>query len=319
MRSGPCLGASVSDEYEGPRGWSGGSDDGPWQVAQSEGVTTDWAKLKAQFEALKERRAIRKAMLGPDRKPPDPTRTWSAEEAAPFLPPGRELRRCESLPRGYPEGSGEALMPWPPGPWDTEPDRFEWRSAEFPQLALLTVRNRMGAWCGYVGLPPGYWRYGVGYDELPLDAHGGLTFSDRCHGHICHEPAPGEPEHVWWLGFDCLHYRDTSPGMLAVRALTGQATYLVDLVDPNPLLEPTVWSGADDEDSMPGAWCNFDIYRPLWWVVIETENLARQCAEHNAASWARVSRALTRAVRHRARMGRRDKRRAWADIRAVAS
>ncbi len=277
-------------EYDGPRGWSGGSDDGPWQVAQSSGVTTDWAKLKAQFEALKERRANRKAMLGPERKPPDPVRTWSAEEAAPFLPPGRELRRCESLPRGYPEGTAEALMPWPAGPWDAEPDRFEWRSAEFPQLALLTVRNRMGAWCGYVGLPPGYWRYGVAYDHLPLDAHGGLTFSGRCHGHICHEPEPGEPEHVWWLGFDCLHFRDTAPGMLALRSFGGHATYRRE----------------------------YDVYRPLWWVVIETESLARQCAEHNAAMWARVSRALTRAVRHRARMGRRDKRRAWAGLRGVA-
>lgn len=29
---------------------------------------------------------------------------------------------------------------------------------------------------------------------------------------ICHIPAPGEPERVWWLGFDCAHSGDSSPG-----------------------------------------------------------------------------------------------------------
>lgn len=29
--------------------------------------------------------------------------------------------------------------------------------------------------------------------------------------YICHIPAPGEPERVWWLGFDCSHLDDVSP------------------------------------------------------------------------------------------------------------
>ena len=257
----------------------------------------NWEELSARLDEMKERRAIQKAMLGPEKEGPQPTRVWSAEEAADYLPPGRVLRRCESLPRGYPEEEAKEKWPWPDGPWNTEPDRFEWRSPEFPGLALLTVRNSMGAWCGYVGLPPGFWRYGVAYDHLPLDVHGGLTFSDQCHGLICHTPEPGEPDHVWWLGFDCLHYRDTSPGMLAVRALTGQATYLRDQQPNEPILPEVM------------AWREFDVYRPLWWVVIETESLARQCAEQEAASQARIGRALHRATRHRSAMGRREKRR----------
>ena len=29
---------------------------------------------------------------------------------------------------------------------------------------------------------------------------------------ICHLPEPGEPDHVWWFGFDCAHSGDVSPG-----------------------------------------------------------------------------------------------------------
>lgn len=30
--------------------------------------------------------------------------------------------------------------------------------------------------------------------------------------HICHVASPGEPDPVWWLGFDCAHAGDISPG-----------------------------------------------------------------------------------------------------------
>jgi hypothetical protein len=29
---------------------------------------------------------------------------------------------------------------------------------------------------------------------------------------ICHRPAAGEPDRVWWFGFDCAHAGDISPG-----------------------------------------------------------------------------------------------------------
>jgi hypothetical protein len=87
------------------------------------------------------------------------------------------------------------------GPWDAEPDRVFWRdpATGFPCLAL---RNRMGAWCGYVAVPPGHSAYGKDYDEVPVEVHGGLTYADFCqeddreHG-VCHTPQPGEPDRVW--------------------------------------------------------------------------------------------------------------------------
>lgn len=109
---------------------------------------------------------------------------------------------------------------WPAGPWDFEAeDRLEWRDAA-TRLPCLMVRNGRGAWCGYVGMPPGHPLHGVSYhdardqDGAWIDeAHGGLTYSAACDGHICHVPQPGEPEDAWWLGFDCGHAGDHVPAL----------------------------------------------------------------------------------------------------------
>jgi hypothetical protein len=74
-----------------------------------------------------------------------------------------------------------------------------------------------GYWCGYVGVPNGHPRYGVD-DAGDLDGHGGVNYAARCSGDICHVPAPGMPDDVWWFGFDCGHCFDLSPGMRARMA-----------------------------------------------------------------------------------------------------
>lgn len=60
------------------------------------------------------------------------------------------------------------------------------------------------------------------YDHSPgglLAVHGGLTYADFCDdgGKICHVPLEGEPEKVWWFGFDCAHAWDLSPRMEAFQ------------------------------------------------------------------------------------------------------
>jgi hypothetical protein len=107
---------------------------------------------------------------------------------------------------------------WGDGPWQTEPDKVQWKD-EATGFPCLVVRNRGGAWCGYVGVPPGHPYFEVEYGDVPYDradVHGCLTFSDHCHegpedSSICHVPDPGEPDNVWWLGFDCAHSGDLSP------------------------------------------------------------------------------------------------------------
>lgn len=104
---------------------------------------------------------------------------------------------------------------WGPGPWQDEPDRVEFEHQGFP---CLIVRQRdLGNLCGYVAVPPGHPWHGkdAGDVEPSPDVHGGLTYADACHGDVCHAPKPGEPDDVWWLGFDCSHLGDVSPGTVS--------------------------------------------------------------------------------------------------------
>jgi hypothetical protein len=115
---------------------------------------------------------------------------------------------------------------WGDGPWTGEPDKIQWVDAA-TGLDCLIHRGPSGALCGYVGVPQGHPAYGVGYDDVRNsdgeypDVHGGLTYAAACmdtddesHG-ICHVPEPGRPHDVWWLGFDCGHFSDLMPGLVA--------------------------------------------------------------------------------------------------------
>ena len=134
-----------------------------------------------------------------------------------------------------------------------------------------------GHWCGYVGVTEGHPAFGLPYDDADklgprhqdadgyewggLRVHGGLTFSDSCqegaedHG-ICHVPQPGQPERVWWFGFDMAHSGDISPGMDARLRAMGH----------EPHRYVSIW-GIPDE------------YRTLEYVQAECANLARQLVE----------------------------------------
>ncbi len=142
----------------------------------------------------------------------------------------------------------EATGKWPVGPWDSEPDKVQWVDPE-TDLDCLIVRNHMGGLCGYVGVGPDHPFSGVHYGacvteegceggwvddpdhvhpERALEVHGGLTFSSFCiesdqgeaYG-VCHVPEPGRPHKVYWYGFDCGHFQDLQPGMLAFEARMG--------------------------------------------------------------------------------------------------
>lgn len=148
---------------------------------------------------------------------------------------------------------------WGAGPWQDEPDRVEFEHAGLPCLAL---RNHHGIWCGYAAVPPGHPLHGKPYDEIDVDVHGGLTYANVCAGHICHVPKPGEPDNVWWFGFDCGHGGDFSPGMHASLQLHGfrEGNY-------------------DHATAVAAATWLVEVYRDLPYVRAEIERLAGQLAE----------------------------------------
>jgi hypothetical protein len=108
---------------------------------------------------------------------------------------------------------------WGDGPWKDEPDKKQWEHKP-TRLPCLIVRGPAGALCGYVGVPKRHPAYGIDYDHVDVDVHGGLTFAGPCqsgaeeHG-ICHKVEPGESDDIWWLGFDCNHAGDWAPMMYA--------------------------------------------------------------------------------------------------------
>ena len=111
----------------------------------------------------------------------------------------------------------ERTRPLPAGPWDDEPDKVQWPD-EATGLACLAKRGPLGAWCGYVGVDETHPWFGLDYDDVEADPHGGLTYAALCDGDeeqgICHVPGEGEPDPLWWFGFDCAHGFDVVPGML---------------------------------------------------------------------------------------------------------
>jgi hypothetical protein len=99
--------------------------------------------------------------------------------------------------------------------WTTEPNCKHWIDLT-TGLDCLIVRNSVGTLCGYVGVPNTHPWYGMEHDEVNADCHGGLTFSSKCNAHICHDEHTETIANadVWWLGFDCGHSGDLSPGSL---------------------------------------------------------------------------------------------------------
>lgn len=65
------------------------------------------------------------------------------------------------------------------------------------------TNNGYGIRCGYIKLPRGHPWWGKGYDEIPADVHGGITFAE--HDKPCGQ---GQPDDGFWIGFDCLHFND---------------------------------------------------------------------------------------------------------------
>jgi hypothetical protein len=69
----------------------------------------------------------------------------------------------------------------------------------------LVAHNGMGYRCGYVRVGPGHPWHGKGYDDVPAEAHGGLTF------------AKAAADGGWWVGFDCAHAGDAQDHSLPTK------------------------------------------------------------------------------------------------------
>lgn len=114
---------------------------------------------------------------------------------------------------------------WPVGPWDFETDRTAWKD-EATGLDCLIVRSTIGALCGYVGIGPDHPWHGLNWSDIEdrygVDVHGGLTFTAAGDDLI-------RDARMWWIGFDCGHCMDATPGLLAVGLCAVDSTAYRDM------------------------------------------------------------------------------------------
>jgi hypothetical protein len=157
---------------------------------------------------------------------------------------------------------------WDRGPWQKEPDRVDFVHAGLACLALRHPEH--GSWCGYVGVPREHLLFGRDWmkgelADFDLDVHGGVTYTAPCDGAvICHVAAPGMPDDVWWIGFDCGHCWDRCPGRDARLAEMRKMAVKLD----------APWKDAFRRTAVD----RMERYRPLPYVRHEIEGLAAQLA-----------------------------------------
>ncbi len=126
---------------------------------------------------------------------------------------------------------------WPPGPWHVEPDALSYETRDgLPAVAIRT--DVIGVWCGYVGVPLDHpwaqlpfrpppqlpelaalYRDREPRREYPdASVHGGITFAGAATDPIA--LTVGElAACFYWVGFDCSHAWDVSPGLPALARL----------------------------------------------------------------------------------------------------
>jgi hypothetical protein len=151
---------------------------------------------------------------------------------------------------------------WGDGEWQNEPDKVQWRDERTGLPCIVRRQPRLGFLCGYVGVPEGHPLYGREC-YLPEVVHDyEINYANACQDgpeaeSICHIPEPGEPDHIWWFGFDCAQGMGHAPG-LAARDL---ATF-------------PEWGG-EMKDALANGW---EVYRTLGHVEEQCAVLAVQLA-----------------------------------------
>lgn len=139
--------------------------------------------------------------------------------------------------------------------WDDEPDKVEFEHLGFKCLILR--HPELKHLCGYVALPPNHSYYGKHYDNIPVYVHGGLTFASEGDGDRWQKG-------YWWIGFDCAHWGDYSPGMgdvlnrgpreyetyRNIEYVTNELKHLCRQLTPQGMLERAFEKGGDENDNL---------------------------------------------------------------------
>ena len=91
--------------------------------------------------------------------------------------------------------------------WLRSPEKTDWIRDDRPEPRF---KIDCGWGNGYVLIPEGHPLHGTHYDNIDVDVHGGLTFSELVTEEML-EIFNLEKEDIgkWCVGFDTAHYQDT--------------------------------------------------------------------------------------------------------------
>lgn len=111
-------------------------------------------------------------------------------------------------------------------------------------LKAIVIATPMGHRCGYVSVPAEHPLHGKHYDDVDVEVHGGLTYSDERDG-------------LWWFGYDCAHWEDAKD---------------IELMDDD-------YKKAYIKGQLNWPFLNEGTVRTLAFCVAECESLAKQLGE----------------------------------------
>ena len=89
----------------------------------------------------------------------------------------------------------QKLKHWGYGEWVEEPDEVIF---EYEGWKCRIRRPGGGYLCGYICIPENNKYYLKDFDEIDIEVHGGITYSEK-------------KEEGNWIGFDCAHINDYTP------------------------------------------------------------------------------------------------------------
>jgi hypothetical protein len=79
----------------------------------------------------------------------------------------------------------------------------EWEHKGLKCMVVFNQNPIMEWFCGYVGVPKDHPYWGKHYDDVDVDIHGGLTFSEKGD-----DATIWKNSEIWWFGFDTCHAWD---------------------------------------------------------------------------------------------------------------
>lgn len=106
---------------------------------------------------------------------------------------------------------------WNSGPWDNEADQKTWMHQGIP---CVIRRTPLGHLCGYVALLSEHPLFNASKNHFlsNINVHGGITFDEIVDG-------------IRWIGFDCAHFNDLSPGLSFSQGIYRNMQYVTTEVN----------------------------------------------------------------------------------------